>query len=282
MTKPWIILDCNYISYRAFHTTGVLNHDGQPTGVLYGFFMALKTLEARWNSDKFVFCWDDGPPTVRQNIYPEYKNSRKEYDEAEMEERNELKTQMERLKKVYLPQLGYGNIFWQAGYEADDIIASVAQTILKREERAVIVSADQDLWQLICKDIICYNPQTKNTMNHRTFFEKFHIPTGLWANVKALTGCQTDDVEGIKGIGLARAVKYYRNELEQGSRWYEQITKNLNIHNRNINLVRLPFKGTKRIELKEDKVNKERQKELYKELGMFSLLDEPPTGIKPR
>jgi 5'-3' exonuclease len=95
--------------------------------------------------------------------------------------------------------------------------------------------------------------------------------------VKALAGCSTDGVPGIKGIGETTAVKWFRSQLKPESVAYRKInTEGIDIHNRNIQLVRLPFAGTEAFKLREDETSFERWKTLADKLGMRSIRELAP------
>ena len=98
--------------------------------------------------------------------------------------------------------------------------------------------------------------------------------------MKALAGCSTDSVPGIKGVGEKTAIKYLKNELKESSKIYQRIIskEGWNIYKRNIELVKLPFTGTKIFKLKTDKLSATGWKEVVEQLGMKSIRERMPFG----
>jgi 5'-3' exonuclease len=284
-----LLLDCPYICHRVYHAFGdALTFGDQPTAVVYGFLQEVIRLQAEFETDKIAFAFDFGLGK-RKELLPTYKSSRAKAHEDDTEEeqqsRRNFYLQVRRLREQYLQQLGYRNVFALDGYEADDVLASVVKMSLKDDERAVIVSSDQDLWQCINANVSCYNPQTKALTDRKVFMSRWGIEPCLWANVKALAGCTGDDVPGIRGIGELTAAKWFQCKLKESSAAYKKIngTEGLETHNRNIRLVRLPFEGCQRFELRQDEVTAERWVELADRLGMKSLRDVAPgmpRGVK--
>jgi len=283
MNKTWIVLDCNYLCHRAFHATGDLSYHGAATGTLFGFFQALQTLQHAWGAAHPVFCWDKGQQVKRHQLLSTYKSSRikrhaKETDE-EREARDGMITQMHRLRDHYLRELGYHNNFCQYGYEADDVIAMVLKAVHPDDE-VFIISADQDLWQLLGPNRFCYNPHTSVLMTDATFRAKHGIPPQQWANVKALAGCTSDDVIGVRGVGEVYAAKWFAGTLNPNSKAYQLISNNLTIHNENLKLTRLPYPDCQPVRLKADKLVPDGWRKLLSSLGMGSLIAHPPKGVR--
>lgn len=280
-SKPIIILDCQYMAHRAFHALGAnLGFAGEPTAVIFGFLKDMATVLDEFQTERVVFAWDRGCGK-RREIFPEYKAARqKAHEDATDEEkqaRRDFLRQVQKLREIYISQLGYRNSFWQDGYEADDIIASVVRNSLGEDDQAVIVSSDQDLWQLINRQTSCYNPYKKTLLDRDQFMATYGIEPCLWANVKALAGCSTDGVPGIKGIGEVTAVKWFQSKLKPDSVAYRKINEfGIDIHNRNIQLVRLPFAGVETFKLQPDETSHERWRTLADKLGMRSIRELAP------
>lgn len=290
MTKPWLLLDCPYLAHRAYHALGdVLSFREEPTVVIYGIMRDISILMEEFLTDRVVFAFDFGYGK-RQELLPTYKCSREKAHENDSEEeqqsRRAFRHQIRRLRELYLPKLGFRNVFSQEGYEADDVIASIVKRTLKEDDEAIIVGTDQDLWQLINPNVSCYNPKTRRIIDVDAFVKQWGIEPALWANVKALAGCTTDDVPGLRGVGEITAVKWFRGSLKPDSVIYRRInTEGMEVHNRNIKLVRLPFEGTERFALAKDEVTPERWQAVADKLGIQSLRDAIPglpKGVKPR
>ena len=95
MLRRYLILDCNYLAHRAKHVFGDLSHEGSMTGVIYGFLKDLLILSERFNTQRFIFCWDS-KSSKREKIYPLYKANRKaiEYTKEEQEFYKAFQNQM--------------------------------------------------------------------------------------------------------------------------------------------------------------------------------------------
>lgn len=278
LQKPWLLIDSSYIAHWVYHAFGdVLTFNEEPTAVVYGFLQKVLRIQAEFDTDQIAFAFDRGTG-CRKQILPTYKDCRAKAHENDTEEeqqsRRNFYLQVRRLREQYLLQLGFRNVFSQEGYEADDIIASLAKSSIGEDGTAVIISSDQDLWQCINENVSCYNPYTKQLVDRKAFLAKWEIDPAIWSSVKALAGCSGDDVPGLRGIGELTAAKYYQGKLKPESAAYKKITgEGVDVYARNIKLVRLPFEGTEVFKLQQDKVTAEKWNDLANRLGMKSLRD---------
>ncbi|KKN88299.1 hypothetical protein LCGC14_0248610 [marine sediment metagenome] len=268
-----LLLDTNYLAHRAFYSTGHLSHDGEGTGILYGILQTVDQLQDRFATDKVVFAFDRGY-VGRTEIFPDYKANRykKEKTEEELEQIREFRKQLSQIRDKWLPMLGYRNVFWQNGYEADDVIASLSFIFPFHSANTVyefiIVSSDKDLWQLVNQHVRCYNPQTQVLTTWESFQKEWGVDPEMWPHVKAIAGDPSDGIPGVKGVGLKTAAKYYSGGLKEDSAVYKRIIgEGVEIHNRNIKLIRLPFPGTEKFELREDRVTAKRREKVFRKLG---------------
>jgi DNA polymerase-1 len=269
----WLVIDVSNLAYRAFFTTGDLSHEGVKTGVVFGIFRDVLNLQDRFSPTGTVFCFD-GRPTERKKLFADYKSNRKRPDLTDEQRAafDTLHDQLKRMRTKYLPYIGFRNVFSQCGYEADDLIASVCLESLDGEDRAVVVSTDEDLLQLLGDPrVVVWNPAKKRLIDGKAFREEHGIDPALWADVKALAGCPGDGVPGIKGVGERTAVKFLTGRLKETTKAYNEIVRNPEVYARNLELVRLPFEGTRRFVLKPDEVTKERWSKAFEKLGMSSL-----------
>lgn len=270
--KVWLILDCHYLCYRALHTTGQLSHEDVLTGVIYGFLRDVMLLQEQFLTNRLVFCFDRSP-SHRARDYPGYKANRTEdgMDKEEKLARAELRRQIKLLRSRYLRQVGFRNIFHQQGYEADDVIASVVRDLPKTDE-AIIVSADRDLIQLLKPNVFIWNPHKKKAYTLKSLYAEFGIEPMAWVDIKALAGCGSDNVEGIRGVGEKTAAKFLRGHLKAESAAFQAIVKGDKIWRRNRALVKLPYPGVERFCLIDDEVDDARRDALMIKLGMKSLV----------
>lgn len=290
MSKTYLILDCNFLCHRAKHSMGGLSRgDGCVTGlvadgispsvIIYLFFKTVHSLQEQFQADQLIFCWDS-KTSKRKEIYPEYKaqraNKYKDMDEDEIALEKEFRLQMKILRKTYLKEIGYKNVFCQKGYEGDDIIASVCQNSIKGKDEAIIITSDKDMYQLIRYNITFYNMKKKITL--QSFKKEYGISPDQWSIVKAAAGCTTDNVKGIKGVGELTAIKSIKRTLKETSKVYKRMVSDegRKIFMRNDKLVTLPFKGTKTFKLKKDVLSDKGWKDVCKKLGMKSIKDKLP------
>lgn len=279
MHNKWLILDCNFLCHRVKHSTGGLSHDNKPTGIIYGFLKTVIALQEMFATNKVVFCWDS-KINKRKDIFPDYKRKRgqrfKDLTKKEIKLEKAFRLQMKRLRREYLKEIGYRNVFCQKGYESDDLIASVCLNLPKGDE-AVIITSDKDMYQCIRYNVSFYSPGKKKPITLQSFTKEYGIIPELWRNVKCYAGCSTDEVPGLPGIGEITALKYLRGELKSTTKAYEKIQKNKkSIIAKNLPLVGLPFKGTKVFKLKRDKLSEEGWLAVITKLGMKSIRDKGP------
>lgn len=281
MSKTWLALDMSFLAYRALHTTGELEFGGDPTGVIFGVLRDIPVFQERFGTQDMIFCFDYGKG-LREQKYPSYKETRRKrvYTDEQNEMRDGLRSQLDKLRTQYLEDLGYGNVFWQNGYEADDIMASVAKN-LSHEDRMICVSADTDLWQLLSFQTACYNPITKKFLTAREFRSEWGIDPDDWREVKALSGCPTDDVAGIDGVGPKTAAKYCRGELRPNAPTRVKIYEftRTDQYRMNLELVSLPYPQTVQFTPRPDaKPDPAAWDRLCEKLGMSSLVGADDRG----
>jgi 5'-3' exonuclease len=268
----YLLFDCQFLAHRAYHSVGGLQHEGEATGVAFGVLRDIEYLTDMFGADATVHAWDFGGPGLRGQAVPGYKAGRAikaaEWSDEEKQSRAWFREQVLDLRQKHLIAMGYRNVFCVPGYEADDIIA-VAVNMLGPGDEAIIISADKDLWQCLGASVSCYNPITKKLMTIARFqAEYFGIDPALWASVKALAGCDSDDIVGIAGVGDKTAAAYYGHKLNPKTKKYHAILENLHIHNENIKLTRLPYPGLKLPALQKDQLSEEGRIHVHCALGM--------------
>ena len=278
MNETWLLLDCSYLCWRAFHSTGHLQYGADPTGVIYGFLKALKALQARFQTMRTVFAWDTPSPSKRAELYPAYKANRlkESWTEKQREERNGVRWQMNELYAGIVPGLGYRNNLSEDGYEADDLIASVVKHSLPIGDNAVIVSADHDFYQLISDNVTVWHPGREGAgvlMTTALLKSSLKVEPEKWPMVKALAGCSSDNIPGVEGIGELTAIKYLNGQLMQASKAYQKAWHADEIISRNLLLVTLPFPGCPTFELEEDRLHPSFWREVCQEYGLDSLVN---------
>ena len=156
--KPSIfVIDSMAYIFRAFYGIRANMHakDGTPTNALFGFINSFENIIRDFNPSHLVAVFDAGSETFRNEMYPEYKANRKECPE-------DLKPQFD-LVKEYLELRGIPLLI-QKGFEADDIIATVAKQSAGSHIQTVICSGDKDLMQLVDENTLVCHTHKNNLM----------------------------------------------------------------------------------------------------------------------
>jgi DNA polymerase I len=244
-----ILIDANSICHMAKHSMGDLSWEDKKVGVLFGFLYQLLSLSKRFESNRFIFAWDSRG-SIRSEIFPDYKKGRKKDKTPEEKELDVIAyEQFELLQHSILPEIGFTNNYWQDKYEADDIIASIVK---HNHEKIVIVSTDEDLYQLLSDNVSIYSIKKKQEYTHHNLWKDFHIPPLDWIDVKAIAGCSSDGIPGVVGVGEKTACKYLNRQLGINLKTYRSIKDSADIIERNMKLVALPYPGTKVINVTKD------------------------------
>lgn len=244
--KTMVIVDTSYIARRAFHTTGDLSHNNFPTGTLFGFLTQIKSLTKLFSRGEisYIFTWDS-PYNLRKTIYSQYKQKdHKEVSELDQKREEDYWTQMAVLERDCLRPLGFENHLEVHGLEADDIIASLVFRFHKTYD-VFIVSSDHDLFQLLDKAVM-YRPHKKKNFTESDLLKEIGVSASQWIDVMCITGCDTDNIAGVYGVGVSSAVKYVKgekSEIRSDRLSAIESDSGKRIVKRNRELIELPYKG---------------------------------------
>ena len=205
------LIDGSGYIFRAYYALPPLTRksDGLPTGAVSGFCSMLFKLLEDSKSDKnlqkpthFAVIFDSARKTFRNEIYSEYKANRAEAPD-------DLAPQFEYIRKSVLafnlPSVELIN------YEADDLIATYVDKILKEGAKVTIVSSDKDLMQLYKKNVRIYDPMKNKFINEDDILKKFGVNSKKVIDVQALAGDSSDNVPGVPGIGVKTAAELINN-----------------------------------------------------------------------
>lgn len=205
MKQKVVLVDGHSILNRAFYAIpNLTNGKGVHTNAVYGFLNILfKTIEDE-KPNYLVVTFDLKAPTFRHKMFSEYKGTRKPMPE-------ELREQVPLIKEV-LQAMGI-SIVELAGYEADDLLGTLAKQGEKRELAVTVLSGDRDLLQLATTDIKIRIPKTKAG---KTIIEEYYTQDVIdnyqvtplqIIDLKALMGDASDNIPGIPGVGEKTATK---------------------------------------------------------------------------
>jgi DNA polymerase-1 len=275
MVEPLTLLvDGDFLMYRSHFAFRELSYGGRSTGASYGMLSQLLWLMDRYQTNDIIFCWDSRTKK-RKKLYPAYKANRIRQQTPEQQAEFEgLQKERARMRTRYLPCIGFHNNFCYTGYEADDILAVLAWALSQQERDQIIVTADQDLYQCIGPHTswLCPSRARDNHVNLRTFYQEYQLEPFQWALVKAISGCKTDNIAGVPGVGEITAVKYLRKQLREESVAWQNIHRCWqSIVCRNWALVKLPFKGTPVPTLRANNLRQDGWDAVTGQMGMKSL-----------
>jgi len=270
----WVLVDLSYLAHRARHTTGDLSSEDIPTGIMFGFFQQLYDLckHPFINSNK-VLIFTDSKKSYRRKTFPEYKKKRKEQrTEEEQKQLQIMYDQINKLKNKILPKLGFP-VFKQVGLESDDLIAYVAKELTRKKEEGVIITSDGDLYQCITPYVKWYDPARELLMDEKSFEDKKGIEPKIWGMVKSISGCTSDCVPGLKGIGEKGALQYLKGELAPHLQKFKTITESSEEIVKWGKLVLLPHEKTKPFEIYEPEYNSKSFFSFCKHYSIMSYLE---------
>ncbi|PJI07149.1 MULTISPECIES: DNA polymerase I [Clostridium] len=198
-----LILDCNSLMNRAFYALPELtNTEGVHTNAIYGFMNMLLKMRDEIKPDYIVTTFDRKAPTFRHKEYSDYKAGRKKMPP-------ELSEQFPILKEL-LEKLAI-NIFEIDGFEADDLIGTLATYAKEKGIEVYIVTGDRDALQLSddnVKVVINKKGMTeKEIYDKKRMIEEFGVTPLQFIDVKGLMGDNSDNIPGVPGIGPKTAFK---------------------------------------------------------------------------
>ena len=198
--KTLTIIDTFGFFFRSYFALPPLrNAEGFPTGLLTGFINLIDSLRRDHKTDYIVFALDSKGDTFRNAIYPEYKANR---DEAPEDLKKQLPIAID-----WIREMGFAHLS-KEGYEADDIIATLAKYGKEQGLKVKIISHDKDLYQMIEDGkVVMYDSVRQKEITQKECFEKFGVYPKDFINFQAIVGDSSDNVPGVKGIGKVGASK---------------------------------------------------------------------------
>lgn len=203
-----LVIDGNSIFNRAFYGIKLLTtKNGTYTNAIYGFLTMLIKIQSEINPDAIAIAFDKKSPTFRHKKYDKYKENRKGMPE-------ELFLQFPILKEL-LKNLGYTLVECE-GFEADDILGTLAKTCEENNDECVIATGDRDSLQLVSKNTSVRITTTKfgkpeiSLFNEEKILEKYGVLPKELIEIKALQGDPSDNIPGVPGIGQKIATELIR------------------------------------------------------------------------
>ena len=282
------LIDGSGYIFRAYYALPPLSRksDGLPTGAVNGFCtMLYKLLEdSRSDAGKnkpthFVVIFDSARKNFRNEIYKDYKANRTETPEDLAPQFEYIRKSVEAFNVTSTEMLNY---------EADDLIATYTDKIIKKGAKVTIVSGDKDLMQLVKPGVRLYDPMKSRVLGNKEVKEKFGVEPSKVVDVQALAGDSSDNVPGVPGIGIKTAAelinKYKSLEtlLEKAHEIPQNKRRETILENKNKAIL-----SRKLVELKNDvpvkqkietftlkKINKEKLYDFLREMEFNRLLSQ--------
>jgi DNA polymerase-1 len=195
------LVDGSYTAFRA-HFAQPPRHTSQgfPTHVIYGFLLMFQKMLKTWQPDYVVVSFDTSN-NFRNDIYPDYKGHRPEMPE-------DLAKQWPLLPSL-VEGFGY-TVMTMDGYEADDVLGTLAKRFASPELEVYLVTADKDFTQLVDDDIQILDEMKGKVLDYDAVIEKMGVPPEQVIDALALAGDTSDNVPGVTKIGLKTAAKFLK------------------------------------------------------------------------
>jgi DNA polymerase-1 len=187
------LIDGNSYAYRAYYAIKELSTSkGFPTNAIYGFTNMLLKIIREKKPDGIVISFDSPVPTKRHIIFEKYKAHRPETPRGLIEQLPHIRKLISAFNITVLEM---------PGYEADDLLGTVAKNLAYEGVDVFIVTADKDMLQLVGKGIKIYDPMKDRILDEEYIKERFGVGSDRIPEIMALTGDAVDNIPGIKGIG---------------------------------------------------------------------------------
>ncbi|MBI3261099.1 hypothetical protein HYZ64_01860 [Candidatus Berkelbacteria bacterium] len=204
MADKLLLFDGNALVHRAYHALPPMSSpDGRLVNAVYGFMVSLLSAIALHEPTYVVVAFDVAGKTFRNKLYLEYKATRQKADQALYDQ---IPIIQKLLEDMNVP------IYGAAGFEADDVLATIAKQAKGVE--TIIVTGDNDALQLVNDHVKVYSVsrgvKLAVTYDARAVEDRYGIPPERLVDYKALAGDASDNVKGVPGIGPKRATELVR------------------------------------------------------------------------
>jgi len=197
MDRVFYLIDGSAAIYRAYHAVrGLETAAGLPTHAIFGFTQILLKLAQNRAISAWAVVFDTPEPTFRHAMYPDYKAHRPAMPD-------DLVCQIPYIHRMVTAL--QVPLVLQAGYEADDLIGTLARQAEAVGWRVVIVSGDKDMDQLVTPNVTRYDPMKEKTYTEADVVARWGVPPSQIIELFGLMGDATDGIPGIKGIGVKTA-----------------------------------------------------------------------------
>lgn len=250
MEKLYLVDGMAFV-FRAYHAmleSGLQSPDGKPIGAVFSFVNTITSILEKKEPVEFAVVFDTAEPTFRHIQYPEYKANRDEFPE-------DLGPQLDKIKK-FLDLAGIPRIE-MPGFEADDIIGTLAKNASAQGREVFCLTSDKDFYQLVDANISLLKPQFRgqdfDSVGINEVFNKFGVTPDKVIDVLALLGDAVDNIPGVKGVGEKTAIPLVQKygTLEALYENIEQIEKNA-VKTKLVNSKNMAFLSKELVTIKTD------------------------------
>jgi len=189
------LIDGTAFCYRAFYAIRVLStSDGRPTNAVYGFARMLQALREKERPDYLAVAFDVGKPTLRHEKFEGYKIHRKPMPDP-------LIAQIPLVKRLL--EASRVPMFEREGYEAEDVLGTIAKQIIGAGLEVLLVTGDKDALQLVNSHIKVYNPHRHDSvvLDAEAVRARYGVGPERMVELMALMGDETDNIPSVPGIG---------------------------------------------------------------------------------
>ncbi len=200
MSQNLLLIDGYAFMFRAYHSMPpMLRKDNLNVGAVYGFTSMLLKIVENFEYSHIAVALDHGSPSLRKELYSEYKAHRPKAPEDLVLQFPLLRILLKALNIVFLEK---------ENFEADDLIAYYTKEAIQNNIKVTIISSDKDLMQLIVDDKVkMYDPMKDKIIDEQAVKEKFGVPPSQMRDLLAIVGDSSDNIPGIPGVGPKTAAE---------------------------------------------------------------------------
>src|SRR3989337_880710 len=273
------LIDGSSYIFRAYHAIRSLSTSkGSPTNAIYGFTSMIFKFLKDYSPEYLGIVVDSKGKTFRDEIYPLYKANREEAPD-------DFKVQVPKIFEM-VDSLGIPQVQIE-GYEADDIMGTIAKEMEEKGISVVLVTGDKDFCQLVSEKVTLIDTMRDKKTGIKEVIQRFGVAPESVVDVLALSGDATDNIPGVRGVGEKTAselIGKFRtieslyenlNELPQRQRDLLEANKESAILSKRLVTIETSIPMSVSLEGFEYKgFNKEKLREIFEELEFKSLLRE--------
>jgi DNA polymerase-1 len=203
MERRILLIDATGLVFRAFYSisTDMTTPKGLPVNAVFGLVRMLMRVFREVPATASAVIFDAGKDTFRTEVYPDYKAQRPAPPD---ELRHQFQLAIDAARASQAP------VFVERGFEADDLIATIARQARKAGHAVTVLTSDHDILQLLAPDCDLLMPARRGELTHHdlaSFELKYGFPVSRFVDFKAIMGDPSDNIPGIRGIGEKGAAK---------------------------------------------------------------------------